>query len=155
MTTTQKHYYHHHSTESKYKGGAHDKFVIYDLEQRTRGDNMAIYPKVRRVFISGNIKKWELGHFRKNSGHEVYGVRIIYEQICKVYRRVGFEAKRGQTEDSVNSAETPPSSQEFTQIVEVPEEATNVHFYADKNELPEKYQTVIQDVRSRLHKNII
>ena len=30
------------STESKYKGGAHEMYVTYDLEQRTRGGH-AIY----------------------------------------------------------------------------------------------------------------
>jgi hypothetical protein len=36
------------ATESKYKGGAHEMYVTYDLEQRTRSGS-AIYPKVKRV----------------------------------------------------------------------------------------------------------
>jgi hypothetical protein len=34
------------STESMYKGGAHEKYVTYDLDQKTRGGQSALYPKV-------------------------------------------------------------------------------------------------------------
>jgi len=36
------------STESKYKGGAHEMYVTYDLEQKTRGTQNALYHKVYR-----------------------------------------------------------------------------------------------------------
>jgi hypothetical protein len=39
-------------TESKYKGGAHEMYVTYDLEQKTRGEQSAVYPRVKRVYIS-------------------------------------------------------------------------------------------------------
>jgi hypothetical protein len=38
-------------TEAKYKGGAHEMYVTYDLEQRTRGAKTAVYPKIKRVYI--------------------------------------------------------------------------------------------------------
>ena len=47
-------------TESKYKGGAHEMYVTYDLEQKTRGGDMAIYPKVRRVYIAGDVNLVDL-----------------------------------------------------------------------------------------------
>jgi hypothetical protein len=37
------------STESKYKGGARQMYVTYDLEQKTRGGQSARYHKVKRV----------------------------------------------------------------------------------------------------------
>ena len=33
-------------TESKYKGEAHEMYVTYDLEQKTRSDGSTIYPKL-------------------------------------------------------------------------------------------------------------
>jgi hypothetical protein len=45
--TTKTHRY--RPTESRYKGGARQLCVTYDLEQRTRGGGTAIYPKVKRV----------------------------------------------------------------------------------------------------------
>jgi hypothetical protein len=39
------------STDSK--GGAHEMYVTYDLEQKTRGGESALYHKVKRVYIAG------------------------------------------------------------------------------------------------------
>jgi hypothetical protein len=36
---------HYKTTESKYKGGAKEMYVTYDLWQATRGENQALYPK--------------------------------------------------------------------------------------------------------------
>jgi len=55
MTTTTKQRS-YRPTESKYKGGAHDMFVTYDLDERTRGGGTATYPKVKRVYIAGEVK---------------------------------------------------------------------------------------------------
>ena len=66
----------YHPTESKYKGGAHEMYVTYDLEQKTRSDGSAIYPKVKRVYIAGHVKDWKAGRVQKKSGREVHGVRI-------------------------------------------------------------------------------
>ena len=43
-------------TESKYKGGAHEMYITYDLKQKTRGGESRLYPKVKRVYIAGDIK---------------------------------------------------------------------------------------------------
>jgi hypothetical protein len=55
-------------TEAKYKGGAHEMYVTYDLEQRTRGDKTAVYPKAKRVYIAGEVRDWEVGDFQKKTG---------------------------------------------------------------------------------------
>ena len=65
------------STESKYKGGAHEMYVTYDLEQKTRGDQSAIYPKVKRVYIAGHVKDWTTGVVRKRTGRQVHSIRIV------------------------------------------------------------------------------
>src|SRR5271157_5536354 len=75
-------------TESKYKGGAHDMFVTYDLDERTRGGDTTTYPKVKRVYIAGEVKDWIAGAVRKRTGREVPGVRIEYEQSRKRYRQI-------------------------------------------------------------------
>jgi hypothetical protein len=36
---------HYRPTEAKYKGGADEMYVTYDLEQHTRGGGTALYPK--------------------------------------------------------------------------------------------------------------
>jgi len=136
----------YHSTESKYKGGAHEMYVAYDLEQKTRSGT-AIYPKVRRVYIAGNVKDWKTGLVRKKSGREVHGVRIEYEQTRRRYRRKAYEAERSGTPYEVSAASVPATSQRFVQIVEVPEAAENVHFYSDSTSMPEKYRHALQHVR--------
>src|SRR5437868_2832436 len=132
-------------TESKYKGGAHEMYVTYDLEQRTRGGGTALYPKVKRVYIAGDVKGWHVGSFEKKSGRAVYGAKIDYEQTRQGYEREGFTATRDHTEYAVSAAEVPPSSSSFSQIVEVPEKAQNIRFHTGK--LPEKYRHALQDVR--------
>ena len=81
-------------TQSKYKGGAH----TCDLDQRTRGGQRALYPKVKRVYIAGNVKDWKTGILRNKLGREGHGVRIEYEHTRRGYRRQGYTAHRGETE---------------------------------------------------------
>src|SRR6266545_6494768 len=94
-TTTKKRGY--RPTEAKYKGGAHEMYVTYDLEQRTRGGGSAAYPKVKRVYIAGDVKGWHAGQVQKRTGREVHGVRIEYEQSRRRHHRKGYEAERGGT----------------------------------------------------------
>jgi len=143
-TTTRRGY---RSTESKYKGGAHEMYVTYDLEQQTRGGNTATYPKVKRVYIAGDVKDWRAGRVQKRTGRQVHGVRIEYEQSRRRHHREGYEAERDGTSYEVTSANVPATSQRFTQVVEVPEAARNVHFYPSAASLPEKYRDALQDVR--------
>jgi len=136
------------STESKYKGGAAEMYVTYDLDQRTRGGGHALYPKVKRVYIAGEVKGHEVGQsLRKRTGKEVHGVRIDYAQSRSGYRRRGFGAHRGRTDYEVASAWVEPTEQRFTQIVEIPDRARNVHFYTAADQLPPEYQQALQAVR--------
>lgn len=124
-------------TESKYEGGASEMYVAYDLDQRTRGGSTATHPKVKRVYIAGDVKGWEAGRVRKKTGREVCGVRIEYERGRRGYTRGG----------PGREAAVPPTSQRFAQVVEIPEAARNVEFFSDAAELPERYRHALQRVR--------
>jgi hypothetical protein len=145
MTTTRKGRY--RPTESKYKGGAHEMYVAYDLQQKTRGGGSAAYPKVKRVYIAGDVKGWRAGQVRKKTGREVHGVRIEYEQGRTRHHREGYSAQRGGTAYAVAPASVAPTSQRFAQVVEVPEGARNVQVYTDAGRLPERYRHALQRVR--------
>jgi hypothetical protein len=134
-------------TESKYKGGAHEMYVTYDLEQKTRSGQSAVYPKVKRVYIAGHVKDWTTGVVQKKTGRQVHGVRIEYEQERVGYRRRGYAAHRSEMEYPVKAAAVAATSQRFTQVVEIPERARNVRFYPSQASLPPKYRHAVQQVR--------
>jgi hypothetical protein len=144
-TTTGKRRY--RSTESKYKGGAQQMYVTYDLEQKARGGGSATYPKIKRVYIAGDVKDWKAGTAQKKTGREVHGVRIEYEQSRQRYHRQGYSAKRGETTYKVAPASVGSTSQCFVQVVEVPDEARNVRFFTDAGRVPQKYRHALQEVR--------
>jgi hypothetical protein len=144
MTNTAKDHY--RSTESKYKGGASEMYITYDLQQKTPSGGSAVLPKVKRVYIAGDVKGWELGDFRKRSGREVHGVRIEYEQSRRRYRRETYTASRGQTEYEVPATGVAATKQPFAQVVELPQEARNIQFHT-ANDLPERYRHARQRVR--------
>ncbi len=143
-TATETHY---RPTEAKYKGGAHEMYVTYELEQRTRGAQSAEYPKVKRVYIAGDVTDWKTGVVRKRTGREVYGVRIEYRQKRRGYRRKGYAGHRGKAEYPVKPAAVGATGQHFTQVVEVPPRARKVRFYAAHAELPPRYREALQRVR--------
>ena len=95
MTQAATHRY--KTTEAKYKGGATEMYVTYDLWQATRGDSSALYPKVKRVYIAGHVTDWHVGTFVKRTGKQVHGVKIEYEQSREGYARKGYTATRGGT----------------------------------------------------------
>ena len=134
-------------TESKLKGGAKTLYLTYDLEQRTRGGGSALYPKVKRVYIAGEVTGWEVGVFQKRSGREVYGVKIDYEQRRERYHRKGYTASRGKTQYHVSPTDVPATTQKYSQVVELPREAQNIRLHADAKPLPAKYRDALQDVR--------
>ena len=145
MTTTRKGRY--RPTESKYKGGAEEMYVTYDLAQRTRGGGRSVYPKVKRVYIAGAVKGWKAGAVQKRSGRAVHGVRIEYEQTRRRYRRRAYAAERGATAYEVAPASVPPTSQRFVQVVQVPKHARNLRFYTSHRRLPQRYRHALQNVR--------
>jgi hypothetical protein len=132
-------------TEAKYKGGAQEMYVTYDLEQETRGGGHATYPRVKRVYIAGDVKGWHLGDFQRRTGREVHGVKVDYEQSRGGYHRGAYTARRGGTTYQVPPTDVKPTTQRFSQVVEVPQEARNVKFHVGT--LPEKYRPALQDVR--------
>ena len=134
-------------TESKYKGGVREMYVTYDLEQKTRGAQSALYPKVRRVYIAGEAKDWATGLVHKKTGREVHGLRIEYEQNRSRYRRKGYAAHRGGTRYLVQSGPVAATAQRFAQVVEIPTDARNIHFYSNRAELPTKYRHALQHLR--------
>ena len=114
-------------------------YVTYDLEQRTRGGQSALYPKVKRVYIAGEVRDWRTGLVRKKAGREVHALRIEYEQTRKGYHRRAYGGRRGETKYLVTPGTVAATAQRFVQVVEVPMRACNVHFYSDHAELPPKY----------------
>jgi hypothetical protein len=74
-------------------------------------------------------------------------VLIDYQQTRRRYRRKGYHAERGQTEYEAPPASVPATVQRFSQVVELPERAQNVHLYRDAKELPERYRSALQNVR--------
>jgi hypothetical protein len=135
------------STESKYKGGAQEMYITYDLKQKTRSGDEKLYPKVKRVYIAGDVKDWKTGTMQKRSGKTVHGVAIEYEQSRKGFQRKGFTAKRGQTRYPVKPSSVGSTAQKFRQVLEVPEDAQNIHFYTNTKKLPAKYRSALQNVR--------
>ena len=133
------------ATESKYKGGAEEMYVSYDLLQKTRGSNPALYPKVKRVYIAGKVKSWHVGTFTNRTGRDIYGVKIDYEQSRSGYVRKAYSATRGNTHYQVPPIRVKGSTSSFSKVVAVPEDAQNVQFHAGG--LPQKYREALQDVR--------
>jgi hypothetical protein len=133
------------TTESKYKGGAEEMYVTYDLWQETRGEGRTLYPKVKRVYIAGKVKDWQVGTFEKRTGKEVHGVKIGYEQSRAGYTRQGYMATRGDARYRVSPTQVRESRMRFSKIVEVPDTAQNVQFHIGG--LPQQYRHTLQDVR--------
>src|SRR5438309_3001074 len=101
------------STEMKYKGGAQEMFVTYDLEQKTRSGKKAKYPKVKRVYIAGDITDFKVGRFAKRTGRKVKGVKIDYEQERSGFDREATAKRRG--------GYVQPAMTHFTEVVELPD----------------------------------
>jgi hypothetical protein len=145
MATKANHRY--RPTESKYKGGADEMYVTYDLKQKTRSGEKKLYPKVKRVYIAGDVKDWKAGNVTKRTGKKVHGVAIEYEQSRNSYTRRGFTGQRGDTKYETKSASVGGSSQKFRQVLEVPQNAQNIHFYNNARKLPARYQSALQNVK--------
>lgn len=120
-------------------------YVTYDLKQRTRGGNTATYPKVKRVYIAGDVTDCKVGDFRKKSGRTAHGVCIEYDQTRRGYRREGFSATRGKTRYETKPGSVEPTRQHFAQVVDVPQGASNVAFH--ERGLPARYKSALQSVR--------
>jgi hypothetical protein len=142
---TENHTHRYKATETKYKGRAHEMYVTYDLSQHTRGGGEAGYPKVKRVYIAGDVKGWHVGDFEKRTGKKVHGVKIDHDQSRAGYQRRGYTAHRGGTTYHVQPSRVGGGTSRFSMVVEVPEGARNVTFH--KGALPQQYQHALQNVR--------
>ncbi len=101
-----------------------EMYITYDLAQRTRGGGTAIYPKVKRVYIPGDIVEWAVGRFRKRSGRVVYGVKITYQVRDESAQRAG---PNGRTlVDARSSARPGPAARRYTQVIDLPDAARSV-----------------------------
>jgi hypothetical protein len=145
MTTADKSTY--RPAKSKYEGGASEMFITYDLDQPIRGVGHALVPKVKKVYIAGNVEGWKVGDFRKRTGHEVHGVRIVYRQSRRQYRREGYRGTREPTQYYVPPIGVPAAQQRFARVVELPPGACNVELHGGAEELPERYRRAIQKIR--------
>ncbi len=145
MATKMNHEY--RSTESKYKGGAQEMYITYDLKQKTRSGDEKLYPKVKRVYVAGDVKDWKIGNMKKRSGKTVHGVSIEYEQNRKGFQRRGFTAKRDGTHYNVKPSHVGSTAQKFRKVMEIPRDAKNIHFYSTTGKMPSKYRSALQDVR--------
>lgn len=105
-------------------------YVTYDLQQKTPNGKPAVFPKVKRVHIAGDVQNWDVGDFEMRSGRTAHGVRIEYEQSRKGYTRT-----RAGEESHI-----PPGMSLFTKVVEVPEQALNVALH---QQLPERYRDAL------------
>src|SRR5258708_36650588 len=133
------------STESKYKGGAQDMYGTYDETQTTTSGREAAYPKAKSVYVAGKVTDWRVGNFTNRAGRKVHGVKIDYEQTRAGYSRKPYSGVRGTTPYKVSASTVGRGRSHFSKVVEVPQDARNVHFYTGK--LPSKYQQARQRVR--------
>jgi hypothetical protein len=117
-------------------------YVTYDLPERVRNSELSVHPRVKRVTIAGEVKHWEIGHFTKRSGKQIYGLKIEYMRNRSGYTRRGYSATRGDTEYQVPSTQVEASQASISKIIEVPEHAQNVQL---RTTLPKRYQEVLQD----------
>ena len=134
-------------TVSQFKGGVDEMYVIYDMDQKSRGGGHAIYPKVRRVYIAGDVQSWTVGEVKKRSGRLVYSVTVSDHIGRRGLPAQGVYGQSGPDQLQGSPASVKASSQIIRKIVEVPRDAQNVHFYQDMKRLPEKYRQAFQDVR--------
>jgi hypothetical protein len=121
-------------------------YVTYELDQHTAGGTTASFPKIKCVYIAGNVKHWAVGEFAKRTGRKVHGVRIEYEQSRRAYKREGYRAMRNGQAVDVRPSGVGATAQRFTQIVELPRHTHNVEFHTSRKELPERYQHALQRV---------
>jgi len=106
---------------------------MYENLERTRAGNKVWKPRVKRVYISGKLLRWQKGRVRKRTGETVNGIKLVYENTRK-----GFKAQRGNTRYSVSRAEM-----EVAKVVELPKGARNIRLTTSKREA----QPTIMEVR--------
>ena len=120
-------------TEYPRVGAGRYYYILYENLERTRAGNKVWKPRVKRVYISGKLLRWQKGRVRKRTGETVNGIKLIYENTRK-----GFKAQRGSTRYSVSRAEM-----EVAKVVELPKGARNIRLTTSKREA----QPTLMEVR--------
>lgn len=106
-----------------YKGGSEQWFVTYELQLDSSDEGSC--PQVTRVYLSGDLRGWELGSFTTRSGATVHGVKIEYERTDDHHRLRD------------DAAEYETGTRSFAKIIELPAGATDV---ALRSALPDRYR---------------
>jgi len=113
-------------TKYSYKGKTILYYIVYKSPQKYRDGSIRLRTRVKRVYVSGKLLDWQVGEFTKKSGKRVFGVRIIYENPRKGYRRRGFTAHRGRTTYHVSPATIGRTVYPVVKIVELPRDAKDI-----------------------------
>jgi hypothetical protein len=106
-----------------YKGGCEQWFVTYEIGLDAGEEDSC--PQVTRVYLSGEIKGWELVTVTTRSGARVHGVKIEYQRSHDAHRR----------RDDRDEYET--GACRFAKIIELPIGATGVEL---RSSLPDRYR---------------
>ena len=120
-------------TTAKYKGRTKTLYIYYESRDRVRGGKVRWKPHVKRVYVSGELVRWEKGTFENKFGRKVHGVKIVYENP-----REAFIAQRGSTRYKVGR-----TTVTVTKIVELPEDARNVKLYTRKSDVEPTLMNVL------------
>jgi len=112
-------------TIAKYKGRTKTLYIYYESRDRVRGGKVRWKPHVKRVYVSGELVRWEKGTFENKFGRKVHGVKIVYENPRKA-----FTAQRGRKKYKVSKATVT-----VTKVVELPEDARNVKIYTRRRDV--------------------
>jgi hypothetical protein len=111
-----------------YRGGSDQWFVTYELGLDDSEEGSC--PQVTRVYLSGDLRRWELGVFQTRSGAQVQGVKIEYERTHESYR----------SRDDETEYETPHETSCrhcFAKIIEIPTGAVDIKL---RSALPDRYR---------------
>jgi hypothetical protein len=104
-----------------------EMYITYDLAQRTRGGGSAVFPKVKRVYIPGDVVEWGVGRFRKRSGRMVHGVRITYRLRDGAPPDEPRKTPGGTSKTT--GGDTSTAARRFTQVIDLPDAARNVQLH--------------------------
>ena len=115
-------------------------YVTYDLLQNLSTAGIKPHPTLirgaKKLFIPGALCHWEIGEFESSSGKKVYGVRI---RLSK--KRVKNHPEDPSLPEHLQSATQ--TSEEKTEIIEVPANAQNVQVY--QVNLPAEYRLALNE----------
>ena len=120
-------------------------YVTFDLPQQSKAINeeeksprqkLAVIHGARKLSIPGRLMKWEIGEHESSSGKKVYGVKVAYTGE----RSSEHPEDPGLPQHLQSATQT---SEERTEIIEVPAHAENVQIHVD--EIPELYRPSLQE----------